>query len=236
MANKKPNEVSGWKNKLAALDSLPDEPLLDKNEQWQQLQGRLEQQQGRKRVLWYWAAAGILLLFTSLLWTINTKQSGELPSVVSVEQPNKKALLPSVSTKVSDTMYTVADLSAKTDTKSTHAANQMPRDTVVSPIQMPQPMAIAETVAVAKALPTIRPADTQLVAAVATPLPAKQKLKVVHINELNNPDLPSTKVYTGEDYMVKQIRLINQSVYSTASPANNHIRFAISSTKKISTN
>lgn len=235
MANKKPNEVSGWKNKLAVLDSLPDETLLDKNEQWQQLHSRLQQQQGRKKLLWYWAAAGIVLLLTSLLWTIQSKQSGEHPSV-AVAQPDKKALLPQVSTEAMDTLNALADLPAKTNTKPAHVAAPLQRDTVVSPIRMSQPIIIAETVAIAKALPTIRPADTQLVAAVATPLPAKQKLKVVHINELNNPDLPSIKIYTGEDYMVKQIRFINQSVYSTASPANNHLRFAISSTKKISTN
>jgi hypothetical protein len=235
MANKKPNEVSGWKSKLAALDSLPDEPLLDKNNKWEELHGRLQQRQGRKKALWYWAAAGVLLLFTLSVWVINQNQTN-LPPTIAAKQPLETGLQPSVATQTSDTIYTTADVSAKTDIKSRHVVPQKQRDTVISTITMPQQMAVAETVAIAKTLPTILPADTHLVTAAATPLPAKKKLQVVHINDLDYPAITGPKIYTGQDYSVQQSRFINQPVYSTVSPGTGGIQFTISSNKKFSTN
>jgi uncharacterized protein YjeT (DUF2065 family) len=235
MASKKLNEIADWKGKLAALDGLPDEAPLNKSDRWQQLNDRLQQKGNRKKLSWYWVAASILLLLTTLLWIVNPKQTNRLAPALA-KQPSPKALLRSLPTAAVDTLHNPAGLATKTITKPELPISRQQKDTMPGLVEPPQLMASVETVAVAKVLPHLLQVDTPLVAAVATPLPTKKKLPVVHVNELDYPAATGPRTYTGQDYSVQQNKFINQPIYSTVSPGTGGIQLTISPTKKFSTN
>jgi hypothetical protein len=75
--------------------------------------------------------------------------------------------------------------------------------------------------------------STEGVVAISTPV--KQKLKVVHINELGEP-APQRNADKGTDYSFIQIRLITQQVNTGARSTSKGISFNISKPKTTSTN
>jgi len=74
MLSEKHNDPFGWKNKLEGLTGLPGEDAADNNTAWQKLQDRLQQKPRRRKAIWYWAAACLLLACIIPLMIANKKQ------------------------------------------------------------------------------------------------------------------------------------------------------------------
>ena len=79
--------MSEWKNKLESLEGLSSEPL-NKNQAWNKLYTRLENQPRRKNRWIYWTAAACLIIVFSLLKFVNTNDIKRNGGEISVK-PNK---------------------------------------------------------------------------------------------------------------------------------------------------
>ena len=86
MLHEKPNESFHWKNKLDELDHLPGESHPDKSASWQKLHDRLRPKPAKKRTVWYWIAAAVLLAVV-LIPVIMLKQTNQ---PVIVDNPGSK--------------------------------------------------------------------------------------------------------------------------------------------------
>jgi hypothetical protein len=238
MSIKKPNNHSGWKSKLDELDCLPGEKNPYSNALWQKLDSRLQEKKRSRKALWYWAAAVLLPVLMLSLWAIRGKEN-ELVKTLPVQDQPQKTIAAGIQVINKDTAAVTEVI--KNEKKSIVTVNKETEQMI------PGTAVIKETVTGTTAndtntfvqlMPAIIPAattDTSVTTAVAVQ-PVKKKLKVVHINELNEPGLPARIAFPGEDYSILQFRLINQQVYSTASPSGNNINFKIPFSKKISTN
>jgi hypothetical protein len=237
MSIKKQNNPSGWKGKLDELDCLPGETIPDNNASWQKLQGRLQEKKRSRKALWYWAAAVVLPVLMLSFWLISRKEN-ELTAALPVQEQTRKTITEVLPVQDNDTVAAMVVMqNEKKPFVNTNKGieHEIPGSTV---IKEPITGTITDdTTAFVKITPVIiplAPVDTSVTAVAIQPV--KKKLKVVHINELNEPGLPARIAFPGEDYSVLQFRLINQQVYSTASPSVNTINFKIPFSKKISTN
>jgi hypothetical protein len=224
MLNENPGN-GNWKNKLEEISNLPGETLVDKNAAWEKLHNRLQQKPRRKRVVWYWAAAACLLIAMVIpilkknskqVETVKTAPAKTLPvndflnraailqkqkiSTLNVPAVEKNTILTDV-IRFKKTTFLVKENVQKVAIVQTPLNNQ--------PVVL-QPQPIEQT----------KLQDIALTNTIAL-LSNTKKLKVVHINELGDP-LPEVHNKNRiADYRPIQIRLINQEVYTTTTPANN---------------
>jgi hypothetical protein len=190
MHNEKQNNP-GWINKLDESGCLPPEEMIDKNAAWKKLHERLSEKQNKNKKIWYWTAAACLLIAFSLPILIAKKNVKNIINDVSLQ--NKKtpkavahaSLTPErTGTKVENALAIEKKeinpfIRKRTNNNlpAYHAsAKQIPPET--SPEN-------AKANAPQLTLNTSVSADTvsSMIAAVA---PVKKKMRVVHINELEN--------------------------------------------------
>ena len=179
MQNKKENQKH-WKDKLEEAGSFPV-ASANKDLAWQKLSTRLQKKQRRKSAVWYWLAAACLLpliVFVMLNYTkdeISTvknvahKPAVTQPSVTIKEAQEEKAV---TSPNQVITIKKKEPQRKQRIETATIARNEMqpPTDSIIT----------NNTTAIAL------PKDSINNIASITPT-RKSKLKVVHINELNEP-------------------------------------------------
>jgi hypothetical protein len=224
MTNENPGNGK-WKNKLEEISNLPDEPLGDKNATWEKLHHRLHGKPRRKRVVWYWAAAACLLMVMVMpVLKKNSKQAETmqtnpvktlpvnsfLKNTAPLQKQNpapgnttavEKSTILTAGIRLKKVVFSVRENLQKVPVVRTELNNQ-PAGPELWPIEQTQVQDIALTSTIAL-------------------LSNTKKLKVVHINELGDP-LPEIHSKNRiADYKPIQVRLINQEVYTTATPANN---------------
>jgi uncharacterized protein GlcG (DUF336 family) len=236
MSIKKPNSRAGWKSKLDELSCIPDETLPDEDASWQKLHARLQQKKRSNKTVWYWAAAVLLPILMLVIWINSGKEAD-----IALKQPSKVTDAIVVHEAVKDTVpvTVVIKNEKRTADNVTKAPQEWMADTNIATQKETTTIAIAEdTASITKIIPiTIKPAaSVDTIAATVAVQPVKKKLKVVHVNELNDPVYPVRAASPGEDYSVLGFRLINQQIYSTASPSGSNINLKIPAAKKISTN
>jgi hypothetical protein len=165
MQHENQNKKKEW---ILRLESV-EQPLNDAGIAWDRLHARLGKKKKNKAVAWYWAAAAIVIIIagTLLMPAAKTKE----PVVVKDAQ-----------TKPPPVVIYQALVADPLATKQKNINNR--KEKIKAPVVKMQ----EQLITAAPPSETISPA-TDTVAAIAaapTPVTAKKKLRVVHINQLDN--------------------------------------------------
>ena len=238
MPNGKPGSP-GWKNKLDDVGELPGYIVQDKNAAWEKLHSRLQEKPPHIRPAWYWIAAagilfvGLLPLFTASDRQIETVKKDNL-KIIPAETAVHPGSMPGTSTttmhdepavrKTVINHLPIQPVAGKTSRSSTTANEKQP-------VQR-----LGEQEFLTQAEIETKPIDsfsTKNTVVMAPPL--KQRLKVVHINELGEP-APHPNADQGRDYSFIQIRIITQQANTSSRATAKGISFNISKPKASSTN
>lgn len=207
-----------WKSKLEQLADLPGEAPFDQAAAWQKLYGRLQKKPLSRKTNRYWIAAACLLFVMVLSWLIwlqpgatlvkNTKPgytSPQSPPVlpsrdavaVAVQQAvKKKSVSPLLTKKVRSHLVNVAATS-----RPVLPAPDIIKE-VLPPIVIHQP--VVDTIRLIAAAP-------------------KKKLKVVHVNELNNTAEDGHLASNTTSSLKERLRADERSGFSTSRNASDNI-------------
>ncbi|MFT3934647.1 MAG: hypothetical protein QM726_13570 [Chitinophagaceae bacterium] len=185
MQEEKQNKIISWQEKLHSLNELPGEGKPDTNAAWEKLQQRL-QPKSRRKGGWFWLAAACILLTLMIPWAI-TKTNR---SVDGTNADNKiQPVLPAISPERTPGIIVSDDLKDKTKLpdKNIKTAQAKNNHTInISPAQK-NPIATANDNNVLNdELVTAENTSVKPDSFIATTqkINTKQKLRVVHINEL----------------------------------------------------
>jgi len=181
---------NNWKILLENPDSFHGEIIKHKTEAWEKLYQRLHKKPQRKLSAWYWAAAslvvaiGTVMLFISREKNQVTVVSG--PAVVKTQSPrvNSKSLTLIQKNRVvkltkSKQKTRTTAVQKNNLTGSAHFNKNFNPDSVITQL--------TELVT----SPTIIN-DSSAIHSVTVTIPAKKKLRVVHLNEIGQPAEEST--------------------------------------------
>ena len=188
MSNERPDEFLSWRTKLTQPDALPEQGLDDPESAWQQLYTRLGEKPRRRLFYWYAAAACLLLALIPAVLLFRDRPSpvkhsaGQLARQPA-KQPDKA--LRQESARPASSPHPDRPSTARTDKVLLHPARSGrsrppslldpsanlvsldPVNTVSAPIDLPPP--------------------TGQVPQLAQQPPVRRTLRVVSINELDNP-------------------------------------------------
>ncbi|MDQ6902655.1 MAG: hypothetical protein M3139_06545 [Bacteroidota bacterium] len=84
MQSEESNNTFHWKNKLQELENLQTD-AFDKEAAWDKLHARLHNKPAKKKFIWYWAAAAVLLIALTFPWL---KKHNKDPKIVKIESTN----------------------------------------------------------------------------------------------------------------------------------------------------
>jgi hypothetical protein len=177
MSNEKRSD--SWIDKLDGLEALPGEAPFDKMAAWDSLRHRLNEKKGKKRTVWYWAAA---CLFFACIVVVLPKRvhKVEAPPAVSriqIKDPNVKSEQVIVKRPVTT----------------------MPEDTPARKKQVPEKVKrfaiISDVAAILPPVIEAMPNTDTIQAATATVAAAPRKMRVVHINEVGGDVIGNAYVY-----------------------------------------
>ncbi len=240
MLNENPNNRN-WKDKLEDVEHLSTVTLQDKNAAWEKLHSRLHQKPHRNRAVWYWTAAACLLIAIIVpLITANKKQAEIVTNNTVPVSPGKATAQQQLPVNKNVPTVVPADNNNKTVTIQTDQPINHKKinsgigtvKSVMAPVVFIEQKDIPAVQNIA-ILPVQIPVTETTTAVV---LPAKKKLKVVHINELGDPVLEPRNTMHPDDYGVIQFKLINQQVYTSSPLPSNSIGFNISKSKNVPSN
>jgi hypothetical protein len=187
MSYEKPHDSFHWKHKLDELDHLPSEPLADKTAAWERLQERMHQKPRKRIAISYWMVAACLFLAIGVSWFMmdqndpgfseeGEQQTGKKPVTVSIEVINKNDSVAN-NTKVMNNRKSLIIAEVK---------NKKPGHTLMETASKGEEVKLNQDTVI-ESLPEITNNTTNYIdttAAIAV-LPVKKKMRVVHINELN---------------------------------------------------
>jgi hypothetical protein len=235
MLNENQNKT-GWKSRLENTIDLGGETCRDKNELWEKLDSRLHGNPRRKRFVWYWAAAACLMLALMFPFikgnriatdTINTASEkiqskiNHIPQTAPAiknenfentivlfekKQPKNKSVLPVNHQAVSSNVVT----GEQPLNKATNVSDEVQTALAVTPV------------ATTSATPTV--------IAITTPV-IRQKLKVVHNNELGDiiEDRHSNEHIA--EYHTIRIEFMSQEIFTSVAPLQTENGYPIFKTK-----
>jgi hypothetical protein len=191
MLQEKPRDAMGWKQRLDELDQLPGEAPLDKSAAWPVLHERLRKKPAHLKPMFYWAAAALLIIvIISRLLVAEYRESGR---VIEDTQVYVKPTSPVEHKKPSGSPAIVA-AKKQVHKPSVTRNNKTQVDRTPQPVMI-DPVVISEhPVTVTRDVYTEKKPDTATMVAVT---PVKQRLRVVHINELSKP-LPEPGLYVSK--------------------------------------
>ncbi|MDP4286171.1 MAG: hypothetical protein Q8891_17305 [Bacteroidota bacterium] len=219
MLNEEPNKEFHWKHKLDELDNLPGESF-NKEVTWDKLHARIQGKSGNKRIIWYWAAAALMMLVIPLL-TNHKNESPVANTEKSLHHPEKMNGGSSIDSKNYTVKRLTSDSSSKerivtTVNKLTPQKDIIIRDKVITTIPFSDTVDKQMTTKIMTE--TLEPVDT--FSTIAIVKPARKKLKVVHINELGDPVEESPVMVHNTEIHSFQLRLGNQEVFVNPSGAS----------------
>ena len=178
------NNNQHWKVKLESIESLSAQTRMNKEVAWEKLHQKLQQKPQRKKMVLYWAAAACLLplLFLFLLphhqntnlvvKNIIHSSTVTKPSVKRIEPTHKEVVITKATTSFIN--------------KRREAKNRITSDVSAEKNKGKIPDSNNDSIMKTKAVVTIIPNDSNVAKTTAI-VEQKIKLKVVHINELNEP-------------------------------------------------
>lgn len=234
MSNEKQNNYEDWKSKLNHLDGLPDESMPDKNEVWEKLHHRLHGKIRSKKTLWYWAAAACILIIIMTPLVHFKYNNNDLPNTQtlnnSIETPthdleNSPGII--ISDKKDSSLNSEPALAITNQLKK-----EIPSDKKITRQNEQKKITIirlSDTVSrqnlLADQSNSLSLLDTFQVA--TTAVPAKKKLKVVHINELGDPVEVSPGNVANTYKHAFQFKIGNQETIVNPAIASNTSGFTI---------
>jgi hypothetical protein len=235
MLNEKHFDSFDWQNKLEEMNSLPAEEIIDKHAAWEKLHTRLQEKPRRKRMIWYWAAACLLLAIMIAIKTTNSKNVETATSnPMSVQTEN--VAIPKISFLKPDSNIDRFSVSIQKNKFNKHPSQRENRNSFsgqvskerdsILPILVNQKSLLPEQII---PLPPI--SDTPIITVLAT-ASVKRKLKVVHNNELDNSGENASNMSRILNYRSLKITSSSQEVYTSSSLISNYIGFNIINTKK----
>ncbi len=220
MLNESHNNSSDWKNRLEALDGLPGE-TFNKAAVWEKLHQRLGEKPAGKKAVWYLSAAACLLLAFFMSWLFLDKK--EISMAKNNMQPKQtitsptykeKDILKKDTLKVERRIYAgrkqrssfIAKMNTTTLSANDTAIISKPvlSDIVTSQINLPQ---VANNVILADTSHNTFAKVTY-----------RQKLRVIHINELSQP-IEEVRFVLNEGVGFP-IKITNKDIFSRPSAGN----------------
>lgn len=218
MLNEKHPDSSSWLNKLEVLDSLPGEERMDKQAAWEKLQVRMQEKPRRKKAVWYWAAACLMLVLL-IQWMVAGKKEATFV--------NNKLALPQLKISGDTTLSQVqlkefaAEKIFTVPQKQSKINNSKKSRIVISTniiVKTKEPIvaAIANNPMPIEVGGPVQTQDTPNTTAVKS-LPAKKKVRLVHINEIESPTDQLTFSFQREERMFTS-KLGNNNIINDNAP------------------
>lgn len=195
MLNEKHNDPFGWKHKLNGLTGLPGEAAPESSVAWEKLQVRMQHKPRRNKAVWYWAAA-ILLMVCIIPLLMPGKKDNNL--VQRIPEPKNKIDPPAhIPFRARETA--VASVQAEKRKVQNHTPKVRPGTALQTVKQDETVTAPAANDIVKESPAAVNPGPIpDTISAMATVVPEKKKLTVLHINEL---DPPNARLYTQPGYV-----------------------------------
>jgi hypothetical protein len=212
------NIQNNWKGSLENTDHFPAE-TFNKNEAWEKLYKRLHNKPQHKIARWYWMAAACLLIIAAIFLLMNKQE--QQPAFADKPSRNNKpatgvAKKTMFTNENNDNLISISKGDKKTVSPILHKNNStsVKIETVHNRI-----LDSVSNVLLTKT--TITPIHFDSAMAAITATPPKKKLRVVHVNEIDQPAEEST----ANQFMQKhgfEFRIINNEIYNPSSvPVNN---------------
>jgi len=218
MQSENHNNFPTWKSKLEELESLPGETMPDKNAAWEKLDARMKGKKPQKKAVWYWiAAACILFLFTIPSIIPGKKDHQPANTALKQNQNEKPASVPILSPPKDSATIKYPVLSKKKvaviSIKSNQLAHRNIREDKSVKFRVYDTVSIENPIA-ATVKKTLQAIDTSSV--FVSTMPAKKRLPVVHVNELDDPaNIPPQVARNSEKPSSHFLKLASQEVYKS---------------------
>ncbi len=236
MPNENQNNINSWKIKLDELNSLPGEPITDKNVLWSKLDARLREKKTDKKPAWYWIAAACFLFALMIPMIFFNKKERQLTKAeIKQVQPEIKNPLNSTAGKKDSIKNIIFPLPKKNTEIVQKKTNKIP-DEVIAKKQSNQ-FRLAGAVSTKDLMIETKNTSLQPIGispGITAIAPVKKKLKVVHINELGDPVKESPDVVTRQAGHSFQLKFAGQEMYSNPSAALDKTGFTILKIKAFS--
>lgn len=184
MSNEKTGEQPSWSSRLDELELPPDSDGSFRNRTWDELYVRLqEKQQQPRRIFWYWAAAVCLVLIGALSLPLMRHKKN-----VQHSEPVQPKELVETKTKPGTPVNTPPAGPEKPTSPTRLVPDRSPSTsrTETQPVLPEAPPAPAVEQVVLNGDRSGKTTDTINLAGVSLP-DVRRKLKVVHVNELEEP-------------------------------------------------
>lgn len=179
MPHEKQIDKEGWIARLQALDAVPGENHPGTNPLWERLHAKLGKKKKQNGAIWYWSAAASVIIVLRVFFVSDIKED----HAITVQNTGKKQ---------QPAIEKVNDQSAFPAANNTSAAVIPPVKTEKNKhkrILSPAPVKIEKEVN-APLLPSMviipKPDSVQINIVATTVQPPKKKMRVVHINRLEN--------------------------------------------------
>lgn len=214
------NIQNNWKGSLEDADHFPAETLLNKNEAWEKLYKRLHNKPQHKIARWYWMAAACLLIVAAIFLLMH-KQEQQPAFATNPSRSNKPAAGIAKKTILTNENNNKLVSISKGD-KITVSPGLYKNNSTVVKIETVHNR-ILDSVNNSVLTKTVITPTIHFDSAMATiaTKPPKRKLRVVHVNEIDQPAEEST----ANQFMQKhgfEFRIINNEIYNPSSvPVNN---------------
>ncbi len=214
------NKQEHWKDKLQNAGSFPYTPA-NKELAWQKLNSRLGGKKRRKSAVWYWAAAACLLpLILFVFFYRNTQQP-----VSIVKSTTQKPVITKSSIGTKQESKAIVIIKPPTQTviknKQPQKAEQRDKTAVAEHKELPSP---TDSITMNNIVNITASTDSSHNIVSIIP-PQKRKLKVVHINELNESE--QTVPVIAHNYYPKflPLQIARESIYPEPVNAINNTGF-----------
>jgi hypothetical protein len=221
MPDEKRNNGLSWRNKLAELENLPVENF-NKELAWNKLQERLQLKPAKKRFAWYMAAAVILLVALIIPFMIHYKKETVIVTGTFINQPKKISTFPLVNDKLNRVKIVNNDLPKKntrTAKKKPDQQDDIPTNNVKLISKFRLDDSVSDKLTAANVINTLEPIDTSKNISLVT-FHQRKQLKVVHINELGDPDEDASPITRNSDKHSFQLKFGKQEVFVNTSLAS----------------
>ena len=225
MSSENHNRSHHWKSKLEELESLPAETMPDKNAAWEKIHARLDGKRPERKQVWYWvAAASVLFLFIISFFISNKKNDRLADTGLKQNQSETKW-------NQQENQVPVATVNHKKDSFTTenhvlpeknhplifHQSNEIGLKNVwKNKKDEPQ---LHDTINTQNQITETTDNSLQVIdssSRIASIMPTKKRLPVVHVNELGEADYEPQVAHSSEKSSVHFLKLGSQEVYNTS--------------------
>ena len=206
------SEASGktdhWKNKLTELQGLPRE-IFNGEAAWDKLYVRMNEKRGKKKMVWYWAAAVLIFGLAIPLLPGHDNKSSVVRSEMINSIPGKsiEPLLKNGKNNIVESIQGIVHLENNFNSKNKRKETYLPvSKKIEEEIRVNDTVSTQLTTAVISQ--TILP--TTALSFVPKTHVQNKKLKLIHINEMGDPveEDPSTaKIADMHSFQLKLARL-----------------------------